>query len=92
MTRTFSDALGHEFSDPSLLEEALTHRSAVNGRTIGYERLEFLGDRVLGLVVADMLMDAFPAENEGALARRLAALVRENTLADVAMRSIFGSG
>lgn len=84
MTRTFSDALGHKFADPSLLEEALTHRSAVGGRTIGYERLEFLGDRVLGLVTADMLMDAFPEENEGALARRLAALVREETLAAVA--------
>lgn len=84
MTKSFPDALGHEFADPSLLEEALTHRSAGVGRIIGYERLEFLGDRVLGLVVADMLMDAFPAENEGALARRLAALVREETLADVA--------
>jgi ribonuclease-3 len=84
MSKTFSGALGHAFADPSLLEEALTHRSVVSGRIIGYERLEFLGDRVLGLVVADMLMDAFPDENEGALARRLAALVREQTLAAVA--------
>jgi ribonuclease-3 len=84
MTRTFSETLGYEFADPSLLEEALTHRSAMGGQTIDYERLEFLGDRVLGLVVADMLMDAFPDENEGALARRLAALVREETLAAVA--------
>lgn len=84
MSKTFSDALGYQFTDPSLLEEALTHRSVVSGRIIGYERLEFLGDRVLGLVVADMLMEAFPDENEGALARRLAALVREKTLAAVA--------
>jgi len=84
MKRTFSEALGYKFRDASVLEEALTHRSLVSGRTIGYERLEFLGDRVLGLVIADMLMDAFPSENEGALARRLAALVREETLAAVA--------
>jgi ribonuclease-3 len=49
-----------------------------------YERLEFLGDRVLGLVVAHMLYAAFPAESEGALAKRLAALVRRETVARVA--------
>lgn len=84
MKKKFARALGHEFSDPSLLNEALTHRSASSGPIIGYERLEFLGDRVLGLVVADMLLDAFPDESEGALARRLAELVRADTLAAVA--------
>lgn len=84
MTRSSLDLLGYAFADPALLEEALTHRSAVGRATDAYERLEFLGDRVLGLVIADMLMEAFPNENEGALARRLAALVREDTLAAVA--------
>lgn len=76
--------LGHEFKDPELLQEALTHRSASHGRDNGYERLEFLGDRVLGLCIADMLMQAFPDEPEGALSRRLNALVRQETLAEVA--------
>ncbi|MFO1126553.1 MAG: ribonuclease III domain-containing protein [Methylocystis sp.] len=49
-----------------------------------YERLEFLGDRVLGLAVAHMVYDAFPNETEGELSRRLAALVRKETCAEVA--------
>ncbi|HEV2678038.1 MAG TPA: ribonuclease III [Aliidongia sp.] len=88
--------LDHRFADPDLLEEALTHRSAayVAGgrkdrrgarRSLGYERLEFLGDRVLGLLVAEMLMTTFPREAEGALARRHAELVRKETLAAVAV-------
>ncbi len=79
-----SAVLGHVFHDPDLLEQALTHRSAMVAGQEGYERLEFLGDRVLALVVADMLLDAFPTENEGALAKRYTALVRRETLADVA--------
>jgi ribonuclease III len=75
-------ALGHDFARPELLDQALTHPS-VAGKTI-YERLEFLGDRVLGLVVADMVYGAFPAESEGALARRFAALVRKEALARIA--------
>jgi ribonuclease-3 len=81
--------LGHRFADPSLLTQALTHPSVVHGRAprkaTPYERLEFLGDRVLGLVVADMLFQRFPTEPEGALARRHAALVRRETLARVAL-------
>ncbi len=82
--------LGHSFKTPLLLEQALTHPSVVSGRTprksTPYERLEFLGDRVLGLVVAQMLFDRFPLEPEGALARRHAALVRRETLARVAQQ------
>ncbi len=78
---------GYVFSDPALLETALTHRSAAPDRLSGYERLEFLGDRVLGLCVADMLMAAFPDEPEGALSRRLSALVCRDTLALVAVES-----
>jgi ribonuclease-3 len=79
-------ALGHRFRRRDLIEEALTHASAVrrHGPRHSYERLEFLGDRVLGLVLAEMLLKAFPREVEGALARRLAQLARAETLAAVA--------
>ena len=80
--------LQHDFSDLELLRRALTHPSAAGKRKAGtpdsYERLEFLGDRVLGLIVADLLLRRFPKESEGALARRHTALVRRETLADVA--------
>ena len=85
--------LGHRFADPQILTQALTHRGALGAQrkdhapvsnTAGNERLEFLGDRVLGLVVAETLLQTFPEENEGALAPRLAALVSAPTLARVA--------
>ncbi len=76
-------ACGHRFENPTLIEDALTHRSAAGPGHAGYERLEFLGDRVLALVVAEMLYLRFPDEEEGALAKRLVALVRRETLAEV---------
>ena len=76
--------LGHDFADPALLETALTHPSFVGRGSDSYERLEFLGDRVLGLAVADLLMELYPAENEGDLARRYALLVDRDSLAQVA--------
>lgn len=91
--------IGHRFARPELLEEALTHPSALAGeRREGrrrlpqkrapekraYERLEFLGDRVLGLVVADLLWQRFESEAEGHLTRRHAHLVRREALARVA--------
>jgi ribonuclease-3 len=81
-----SSRLGYRFSRPELLQQALTHPSLQPGSAGRgpYERLEFLGDRVLGLVVADMLYSQFPQENEGALARRHAALVRRESLARIA--------
>lgn len=83
------ERVGHRFADTALLTRALTHMSAVSGtskaRLSTYQRLEFLGDRVLGLVVAQALMQRFPADPEGALSRRLAALVRAETLARVAL-------
>ncbi len=79
------EILDHRFARPALLVEALTHPSiAGRGRTRDYERLEFLGDRVLGLVIAEMLLNRFSDEVEGALARRLAALVKRETLVRVA--------
>jgi len=77
--------LGHNFGRPELLTEALTHRSAAGARGIGSnERLEFIGDRVVGLIVAEWLIERFPHEQEGALGPRLAALVSKPSLAGVA--------
>lgn len=82
-------SIGYRFGDPALLESALTHISALKGQGRGgsYQRLEFLGDHVLGLVVSEMLFLAFPKAEEGELSRRLADLVRRESCADVA-RSI----
>jgi ribonuclease-3 len=74
--------LGHTFKDESLLERALTHASANTARS--NERLEFLGDRVLGLVIADRLHRMFPDDAEGALALKLNALVRREACAAAA--------
>lgn len=85
--------VGHRFSDQSLLVEALTHPSATRrGKSAprNNQRLEFLGDRVLGLIVAHLLIARFPHEEEGPLSRRHAALVRRETLADIA--GAFGLG
>jgi ribonuclease-3 len=73
--------LGHEFARPDLLERALIHPSAPEP---SYERMEFLGDRVLALVVADMLFHRFPGESEGEMARRHAKLVSRESIAAVA--------
>jgi ribonuclease-3 len=80
------DRIEYRFADAALLDCALTHVSALKGRSRAenYQRLEFLGDRVLGLVVSDMLFRAFPKANEGELSRRLADLVRRETCAEVA--------
>jgi ribonuclease-3 len=79
--------IGYRFNSLALVEHALTHISAVKGPrnpARSYQRLEFLGDHVLGLVVSDMLFRAFPRANEGELSRRLADLVRKEACADVA--------
>lgn len=73
--------LRYRFSDPLLLKSALTHRS---GRGENNERLEFLGDALLGYLVADALYRQFPDATEGELTRRRAQLVRRATLAEVA--------
>jgi len=76
--------LGYTFKDKNLAAQALTHSSIVRDRRSSNERLEFLGDRVLGLVVAEMLYDYFPNEEEGALGYRFTALARAESLARVA--------
>jgi ribonuclease-3 len=76
--------LGHRFGDPVLLEQAVTHPSATSPARPDNQRLEFLGDRVLGLIVAEALLAAYPGEAEGTLAPRFNALVRRETLAEIA--------
>jgi ribonuclease-3 len=80
------ERIGYSFADKTVLERALTHISALSGgsRVNSYQRLEFLGDHVLGLIVSHMLYRAFPKANEGELSRRLADLVRKETCAEVA--------
>jgi ribonuclease-3 len=77
------ERIGHRFADRDLLVRALTHVSATNGGG-SYQRLEFLGDRVLGLAVADGLYNALPGADEGDLSRRLSSLVRRESCAMVA--------
>jgi ribonuclease-3 len=82
------ERLGYSFKDNQLQTCALTHVSAAGGeagRTKNYQRLEFLGDRVLGLVIAEMLFASFSHASEGELSRRLSELVRRETCADVAL-------
>ncbi|MGH7068324.1 MAG: ribonuclease III [Acetobacteraceae bacterium] len=81
--------LGHRFGDPEILREALRHRSAAQSRKSN-ERLEFVGDRVLGLVIAEWLAERFPEEPEGALGPRLAALVSRPVLARIAEAEALG--
>lgn len=75
---------GFAFADTALVERALTHASARDRAGDDYQRLEFLGDRVLGLVVAELLYQTFPDAPEGELSVRLNALVNAETLADIA--------
>ncbi|MEX2455361.1 MAG: ribonuclease III [Rhodospirillaceae bacterium] len=86
--RSIEDVVLYTFRRPALIERALTHTSLRQTKSDpSYERLEFLGDRVLGLLIAELLLERFPQSSEGKLAPRLAALVSGRTLADVA-RSI----
>lgn len=79
--KTRSATFGHKFKDKELLKRALTHASAGGADN---ERLEFLGDRVLGFLIAELLIELFPQENEGSLALKLNAMVRMETCARVA--------
>jgi ribonuclease III len=85
--KAVEEQIGHVFADSALLATALTHVSALKNpsdRWGSYQRLEFLGDHVLGLVVSDMLFRAYPNADEGELSKRLSDLVRRETCADVA--------
>jgi ribonuclease III len=85
--KAVEEQIGHVFADSALLTTALTHVSALKNpsdRWGSYQRLEFLGDHVLGLVVSDMLFRTYPNADEGELSKRLSDLVRRETCADVA--------
>ena len=86
-TSATEERIGHKFADAGLLVTAMTHVSALKPsrkRGESYQRLEFLGDHVLGLIVSDMLYRSFPNADEGELSKRLAELVRKESCADVA--------
>jgi ribonuclease III len=88
------ECIGYRFADATMLEVALTHISALKGarnRAGSYQRLEFLGDHVLGLITSDMLYRAFPKADEGELSRRLADLVRKETCAEIARNIDLGA-
>ena len=92
--RQLEARLGYRFADPDLLDRALTHSSAVSpAKRIAqsYQRLEFLGDRVLGLVVADLLYRRLPKANEGELSRALNTLVRKESCAAIARKLDLGA-
>ncbi|MEO1703929.1 MAG: ribonuclease III [Pseudomonadota bacterium] len=82
--RAFEERIGHVFARPELLVTALTHASLSSETRSDNERLEFLGDRVLGLVMAEALLEADPGASEGQLAPRFNARVRKETCAEVA--------
>ena len=82
-----SRALGYRFADPELLQAAVTHRSAGSHNN---ERLEFLGDAVLGYIIAEWLFQQFPTASEGQLSRLRASLVKRTTLADLARQLSLG--
>ena len=84
--RALEERLGYAFKDRDLLVLALTHVSAPGAGTgVSYQRLEFLGDRVLGLAIAELLYRTYPEAAEGELSRRLADLVRRESCAEVAL-------
>lgn len=92
--KALSATVGHEFADPALLEQALRHPSFTheNSRAGPHnQRLEFLGDAVLGLVVAEALLARFPDAREGDLTRFRAAIVNERSLSETARRIDLGS-
>lgn len=81
----FQDRLGYRFARPDLLTEAVTHASISSATRCDNQRLEFLGDRVLGLVMAEALLEDDKGASEGKLAPRFNALVRKETCAEIAM-------
>jgi ribonuclease III len=89
------ETLGHSFQNPDLLEEALCHRSYVNEQDVegmrDNERLEFLGDAVLNLIIGHILMERFPLLAEGELSRTRANLVNESRLAQIAANLSLGA-
>jgi len=89
--KAFQVRIGHEFADPALLVRAVTHASVGTPNREDNQRLEFLGDRVLGLVMSEALLLEDTEASEGQLAPRFNALVRKETCADVARQIDLGT-
>jgi ribonuclease-3 len=89
--KAFEGRIGHKFARPELLNRAVTHASMSSANRDDNQRLEFLGDRVLGLVMAEALLALDPSASEGQLAPRFNALVRKETCADVARQVDLGA-
>ena len=88
--RSFEKRLGHQFNNVGLLIEALTHSSIASASRKDNQRLEFLGDRILGLVMAEALLEIDQLASEGTLAPRFNALVRKEACAEVARQIDLG--
>jgi len=88
--KAFEERLGHRFAQPALLVRAVTHSSMASPTRDDNQRLEFLGDRVLGLVMAEALLERDRSAEEGLLAPRFNALVRKEACADVAREIALG--
>lgn len=88
MLDKFLQTISYQFNNPLLLEEAITHPSFVNNsaKVFNYQRLEFLGDTVLALIVAEWLMQEYPSENEGQLSKRQAYLISGEVLSEIASK------
>ncbi|WP_156178095.1 ribonuclease III [Puniceibacterium sp. IMCC21224] len=89
--KALEERIGHRFTRPALIRSAVTHASMSGPSRDDNQRLEFLGDRVLGLVMAEALLDGDRAASEGMLAPRFNALVRKETCADVARQIDLGA-
>ena len=87
------EILGYKFTNEKLLEEALSHPSIcvkASAASINYERLEFLGDVVLSLVISELIFNKYPDEDEGDLARRRSALVSGEIISGIAQKIDLG--
>ncbi|HLD76871.1 MAG TPA: ribonuclease III domain-containing protein, partial [Rickettsiales bacterium] len=81
----FCNKIGYKFNEIKLLEEALTHPSFAKKSKINYQRLEFLGDKVLSLIISEFLTKKYKKENEGDLSKRHASLVSGESLSKIAL-------
>lgn len=86
-----NEILGYHFNNPLLLKQALTHPSINHTHKSNYERLEFLGDSVLNFIIAELLVNKFPDEDEGDLAKRKSSLVSGEVLTKIALKTNLGS-
>ena len=87
--KKLENIIGYKFKDPNLLKQSLTHKSFDNIKN--NEKLEFLGDRVLGLVIAKKLIDTFPKEKEGIIDKRFANLVNKKTCSKISKNIFMGT-